>query len=320
MWLSIVIPMFKVEAYIERCLLSCINQDIPCSEYEIICVDDGSPDRSRELALRFAEEQPNIKVISQINQGLSVARNTGIDNSIGDYVLFLDSDDWIASNCLGKLANICNDNNLDLLQISAANVFENNVVRRFVLTEGAIRTGKECLLAGIPICAPFTIYNREFLNRHSLRFYPGIFHEDNEFSPRVYYYAQRVGAINDIIYYVYQNPQSITRTINPKKAFDALIVMERLHDFSKTIKDYSLQAFHFKISEVLNVALNDILYCEKDDLEEFNKVLYDKRYLLFHLRDSKILRFYIEWILFRINSRHIIETYKFCLKLDYRKF
>lgn len=313
--------MFRVEAYIERCLLSCVKQDISLDQYEIICVDDGSPDNSRVLAEKFAQSYSNVIVISQANGGLSAARNTGIEHATGDYILFLDSDDWIESNCLGLIINTCGDNDLDLLRICAADVYDGEkVVRRFSLKEGSIKTGRECLKTGIPICAPFTIYKRELLNKYNLRFYNGIFHEDNEFSPRVYYHASRVGAINKIVYYVFLNPNSITRTINSKKSFDSLIVMERLHDFSKNITDDTILAFHFKISEALNVALFDALNIEKNDVKKLDRALYEKRYLLAHLKKSKVKRFIIEWLLFKLNPRHIVETYRFLIKLDYRKY
>ena len=80
-------------------------------------------------------------------------------------------------------------------------------------------------------CVPFTIYRRAFFLQHHLKFYPGIFHEDSEFSPRSYYYAKRVGFSNEIVYLVTINPNSITRSINYKKSFDCLKVAMSAHDF-----------------------------------------------------------------------------------------
>ena len=312
--------MYKVEAFILRCLNSCINQDIKQADYEIICINDGSPDKSRELAEGFGQNHSNVKVISQENGGLSAARNAGIDHAAGDYIMFVDSDDWIEPNCLLKITKLCTEKNLDLLQICAADVFEGNrIVKRFNKKEGIIKTGRDCLLTGLPICAPFTIYRREFLNKHDLRFLKGIFHEDNEFTPRAYYYALRVSALNDIVYYVYQNPNSITRSINPKKSFDAIVVMESLHDFSTKISDDTIGAFHFKISEALNVGLWDSIGLCKKDVKKLNIVLYEKRFLLFHLKRSGVGRFVIEWFLFKLFPKHIVETYRFLIKLDYRK-
>ena len=95
MILSIIIPVYKVELYLEKCLYSCLNQDIPREDYEIIVVNDGSPDKSLQIAERIAAIETNIVVISQENGGLSVARNTGLLRAKGKYVWFVDSDDWI---------------------------------------------------------------------------------------------------------------------------------------------------------------------------------------------------------------------------------
>src|SRR5690606_24149359 len=93
--LSIIIPMYNVEPYIERCLSSLQDQDIPMEEYEIICINDGSPDNSREVVIRFQRQNKNIILIDQSNQGVSKARNNGINVARGKYLLFVDPDDYI---------------------------------------------------------------------------------------------------------------------------------------------------------------------------------------------------------------------------------
>ena len=97
MKLSIVIPMYGVEKYIEKCLLSCINQESACLgvDYEIICVNDGTKDKSAVLARSIADKHEGIIVIDQENGGLSAARNTGTAAAKGEYIWYVDSDDWI---------------------------------------------------------------------------------------------------------------------------------------------------------------------------------------------------------------------------------
>ena len=99
MKLSIIIPMYNVEPYIEKCLLSCLNQNIPHADYEIIVVNDGSPDGSLGIARRIASTVDNMLIVSQENGGLSAARNKGLSYAKGEYVWFVDSDDWIEENC-----------------------------------------------------------------------------------------------------------------------------------------------------------------------------------------------------------------------------
>jgi len=101
--LSVILPMYKVEPYVERCVRSLLNQDIPRREYEIICVNDGSPDRSGEIVSGLQKEAENILLIDQENQGVSMARNRGIEAAEGRYILFVDPDDAVAENCLGSM-------------------------------------------------------------------------------------------------------------------------------------------------------------------------------------------------------------------------
>ena len=103
MLLSIIVPIYNVEKYVEKCIRSCEAQDISKEDYEVVVINDGSPDNSLKIVERIADEFPNIKIISQPNKGLSAARNTGMRNASGDYYMFVDSDDWIAEKCLGKI-------------------------------------------------------------------------------------------------------------------------------------------------------------------------------------------------------------------------
>ncbi|MDH6314239.1 glycosyltransferase involved in cell wall biosynthesis [Parabacteroides sp. PFB2-10] len=103
MHLSLIIPVYNVEAYLEECLDSCLEQDIPHSDYEIIAINDGSPDGSLAILERYAAKYPNITVLSQENRGLSATRNRGIEVAKGEYIWFIDSDDWIEKNCLSSL-------------------------------------------------------------------------------------------------------------------------------------------------------------------------------------------------------------------------
>ena len=91
--LSVVIPMYNVEPYVERCVRSLLQQDLPLDDYDIICVNDGSPDRSGEIVERLQKEYSNIILINQQNQGVSGARNRGIHEADSKYVLFSETDD-----------------------------------------------------------------------------------------------------------------------------------------------------------------------------------------------------------------------------------
>ena len=98
--ISIIIPVYNVEKYIVQCINSTLHQDLSENEYEILIIDDESPDQSVDLIKKQFYNIPSIKIISQKNKGLGGARNTGIKNASGEYLLFLDSDDFLLPNVL----------------------------------------------------------------------------------------------------------------------------------------------------------------------------------------------------------------------------
>jgi glycosyltransferase involved in cell wall biosynthesis len=318
MLLSIIIPMYNVELYIEQCLLSCLRQDIPASDYEIIVVNDGSPDGSLAIAERVASTASNIHIVSQPNGGLSVARNTGVKHAKGDYLWFVDSDDRIREYCLRSLMEQCERDHLDMLAVATANVIDGREVRRFSYTNMSVVSGGEVLDRGrMQHCVPFTIYRREFFLQHHLEFYPGIFHEDSEFSPRSYYYAKRVGFTNEVVYLVTINPNSITRSVNYRKSFDCLKVAISVHDFLlNAIKGEHATFYHNHISLMINNALSNFIKHTDDkelqskEMKRFCKELYNNRYLFSHLRKSSLLKYKIEGYLFTLFPNFTTYIYK----------
>ena len=111
--LSIIVPVYNVERYIPMCLESIVLQSL--EDYEVILVNDGSTDSSREICDKFAAEHKEFRVIHQGNEGVSAARNKGIAEAQGEYILFLDSDDFLVPQSIGPLLSIAKNNNLDVL-------------------------------------------------------------------------------------------------------------------------------------------------------------------------------------------------------------
>ena len=303
LWLSIIVPVYKTEKYVEKCLHSCAEQDISSDEYEIIIVNDGSPDKSLEIADRVAKEYNNISIVSQENQGLSLARNKGLSLAKGDYIWFVDSDDWIEKDVLKKLTTLCIENDLDILHFCAANVIDGKIVRCFDYEEQEkkLLKGKDALLEGIHSpCAPFSIYKRKFLLENNFSFYPGIFHEDLEFTPRAWYMARRVMLLNDICYYYLTNLNSITGSANPKKSFDIIKVCESLDKFTETVENKYKIHFHNDIAMYINNSLNNSYAMESSDVRKLNDAWKEYSYLFGHLRLSNKRKYQLEYYLFRI--------------------
>lgn len=315
---TLIVPMYNVEKYIEKCLLSCLSQNLQSDEYEIILVNDGSPDKSLVIAERIARKNKNIRIISQENAGLSEARNTGINNAHGKYIWFVDSDDTIKENCLYELYDQCERQHLDLLAICAADVINDKIERRFSYKCTDVLRGVDVLdLGWMVCCAPFTIYRRTFLLDNKLKFYSGIYYEDTEFTPRSYYYAGNVGFSNEVLYFYTANPTSITRTVNPKKAFDRIKVMLSLHNFYHQNMQCTHSGFmHNYISQMYNSALLNFTekssngYVLQNSEKKFTEELLDNTILLEHLKKSSHIKYRIEGFLFSLFPKYTIFIYR----------
>lgn len=205
--LSIIIPVFNVEDYVEKCYSS-ISEDFDRSQYEIIFINDGSTDQSLSVINNIAKNNSNVKVVSQINQGLSVARNTGLSVAAGKYIIFLDSDDWLNFSVIWDLMLFAIKKDLDLLSYRLE-YFDKNSISigkrpKHPLEYFKIHTGKQVLIQGFqPSSACLFLYSLKFLNDNKLRFYPGISQQDVEFTTRIMLYAQSV-YFSDLVCYNYR--------------------------------------------------------------------------------------------------------------------
>ncbi|MFT4803185.1 MAG: glycosyltransferase involved in cell wall biosynthesis [Mariniflexile sp.] len=219
MLLSVIIPVYNVEKYIEKCILSVVNNNLPVEDFEIIVVDDDSPDNSVSIVRSMMTGYAQIKLISQKNKGLGGARNTGILNASGKYVLFLDADDYLKENALKYVITFASENKLDILEFGAIGVGEkgDEVYRNSKLTD-IILSGFEYLdNSNYMNSACNKLYAVSFLNKYALRFKERIFIEDFEFNTRAFYYANKVQAIANILGSFVQTANSITRNVDSEK-------------------------------------------------------------------------------------------------------
>lgn len=208
---SIIVPVYNVEQYLEKCLDSLQVQDY--TDYEILCVNDGSTDHSREILTEWQSRFPKMKVIDRENGGLSAARNTGLHAAIGDYVVFVDSDDWVEPRMLNRLATEIDDTEMVCFacQRTDNNTFDTLLPEQ---CDGWAYYNKHALEHHeVPfVCVWQRCYRREFLLENNLRFREGILHEDNEFTPRVCLKAKTVKVIHDVLYNYRVRPGSIMST------------------------------------------------------------------------------------------------------------
>lgn len=313
MRLSIIIPVYNVEKYVAKCLLSCINQDMPADDYEIIIVNDGTPDNSMEIVKKIADNKSNVTIISQTNSGLSAARNRGLSIARGEYVWFVDSDDWIRNNCLEEIYNTCKNSDLDILYIGATRVRTDNSMKRdFFYNLSAVYSGKECLnFDKIMPCAQYAIYKKRFLRDNAIYFYVGIFHEDIEFTYRAIYFAHKVHFTDSVYYYHFLSPNSITRSVNPKKSFDLIVVCESLSKFSEKIECQYRTFYNNKIAVALNNALSITTNMNDQDKRKLNVEISNNKKLFYHLMHASIFKYKIEGLLFFLFPNNAIRVYDF---------
>ena len=243
MKISIIVPVYNVEKYLERCVCSLLNQDMPSSDYEIILVNDGSTDNSESIAMSFAEKYDNIKLISQENQGLSGARNTGLANASGEYILFVDSDDFLKTNVIGKVYCKCIENQLDIcfysfeLLDSKLNVIN---ISEPLCRPGKVYTGIELLKLTNDFGSVWKcFYSHKLIKDYKLSFYPRITHQDSDFNYAAYAVAKRIMGMDIVGYAYYWNNQSLSRErVIPKIIHNIksdIIVASRLKSISSRI-------------------------------------------------------------------------------------
>ena len=266
--LSIVVPAYNVERELEKCIESCLKQDIPQESYEIIIVNDGATDNTLQVATDIAAKYECVSVVNQKNMGLSGARNTGLKYAKGKYVWFIDSDDYIKPNVLGNIIRQADDLNLDCLFFRLQRVFDDDCFRSEVddyecvqpnVTRNAILSGRDAILQGYnpsSVCA--ILFNVEFLRKHRLQFMLGIYHEDAEFTYRMISKAQRIMFIADAPYLYFTHAGTMTRSKNInsliKNRVDDIAVAQSYLKLAQELRDDS------KLSTVITRRAKSILF------------------------------------------------------------
>ena len=213
MKLSIIIPAYNVEKYIARCLDSLVNQDLPESDYEILVVNDGSKDKSVEIARTYAKKYSNLKVITQINGGVGSARNKGISLSKGKYIYFIDPDDYIAKDSLGVLLKYSEINDLEILTFSSEKTFSSDLLESKTKEKAGLKIE---MVTGIEYIANNFYKNevwwyfikRDFLKATDLKFIEGRWMEDAIFTAKLFVKANRVSKIAIDVHRHVTTPQS----------------------------------------------------------------------------------------------------------------
>lgn len=208
--LSIIIPVYNVEKYIDKCISSIVNQGDSFNNVELIIVNDGTKDNSIAVIQSYIDTFPNVFLINQENAGLSEARNTGLRHATGKYVWFFDSDDWMPDNCLDKILNVLGEKQSQVF-LFQMDIYHEEVYYRTTYKD--IPSISECRGADLLSLSfkavegyvPTQIYitSRDFLNKTELKFLKGVYHEDMDFCPRLLLSAE-VASYVDLPIYCYR--------------------------------------------------------------------------------------------------------------------
>lgn len=242
MLVSIIIPIYKVERYIRGTLESIYCQRYDENKFEVICVNDGTPDNSMKIVSEFALRHANLHVINQKNQGLSCARNVGLRSAKGDYVWFVDSDDKLAECSLTELEKIfLKDPDIDIWGFDICKVQENTKAKSM---ERIVLRKKNNFLYGLCVnvnqlihkthIAPVQrfVFRMSFLNKFHLEFYPKILHEDNEFMTKALFLAKRIKLNNYIpYYYLVRSSGSIMSSIDIRSLYSKMMIVNSFQRF-----------------------------------------------------------------------------------------
>ena len=204
---SVIIPMYNVEDYIEKCILSVLNQTF--TDFEIIVVDDGATDKSAQRAEKLAKENPQkIKLIHQENKGLGGARNTGLSHATGDYIWFVDSDDFIKESALEEINAFIKKTGAQMVVFDYCTVDENDNAGAMVYgcdkPDEIFSMEKYPEMLFMPNSACNKVYERSLFEKTSVTFPEREWFEDLSTVIKLYPYIERAGYLNQCLYFYFQ--------------------------------------------------------------------------------------------------------------------
>jgi glycosyltransferase involved in cell wall biosynthesis len=224
MIISIVVPVYNTEKYLSRCIDSCLNQR--CADIELVLVDDGSTDESYEICKNYYNSDNRVRLISQQNGGASAARNVGIEVSHGDYLMFVDSDDWIEPDMIDRMIYVIRDNpKIQIVQTRVPADMKNQVGNQIFGGNEAVR----CLLEGSwwgPICK---LISKELIG--DIRFPEKTISEDYLFNYRLFNKANYVQYLDICFYHRTDRPDSLSKIQLSKRKFDEFYNVKEVSDW-----------------------------------------------------------------------------------------
>ena len=259
---SVIVPVYNVYEYLGRCLDSLVNQTL--KEIEIIVVNDGSPDNSQLIIDKYAKKYSNIKAYKKKNGGLSDARNYGLAKATGEYIAFIDSDDYVDVNMLEKMYNKAKKDDLDIVVCDSINVYEDSDAK--ILIHSNLHYSDNVIYNYLlsPPMACIRIYKKALFDK--VQFKKGIYYEDLELTPGLVKYTSKIGFVEEGLYYYLQRSGSIMKQNKyNEKLLDIFKVLE--HNKNLLNRDYPNEVEYMYITHLLRTAtLRFLDYFESKEL------------------------------------------------------
>lgn len=301
---SIIIPVYNVEDYIEKCLNSVFDQTF--KDYEVIVVNDGTKDKSMDIVKKF-----DVKVINQKNQGLSEARNTGVKEAKGEYILFLDSDDFIEKDLLERL-NESSKNNPDIIRFQICEVKDNLVIHTYYEDEFNNLSGEDAFkrIVNYHFVENAWCYaiKRKFYIENKFSFKKGTLHEDFGLIPLVIIKAKIVNSIDYLGYNYVQRESSIMNTKDYQKTIKKVKDMYNHYLYlDKEIDKLNIDKTIIK-SFIANSLLIKICQLNGKEYKEYKKLLKENN-VYNNLLDNTLAR-KLKKFMFKISPKLTIKFIK----------
>lgn len=280
MKLSIIIPVYNLEQYIEKCLNSILAQSF--NDYEIICINDGSTDNSLEILNRYKDK---IVIIDKENEGSGVARNVGIDKAKGEYIFFVDGDDWLEDNCLEKMVNEADKLNTDILIFGGLSYYsdkgknggysKDKLPKKYLNKIFSANDIKNDIFK-FPSTIWTKLYKREFLLKNNIRFQNIKVGQDQLPFFHSMITAERIAILAENLYCYRKNREGSAMTVKKKKNFSPVYVFYGIEDL--LIKLDKLDEYRYLFANKYFSKATSWLGKFQDDLkqeyfEEYSKLL-----------------------------------------------
>ncbi|MBQ8038354.1 MAG: glycosyltransferase family 2 protein [Lachnospiraceae bacterium] len=308
LFVSVIVPIYKVEEYLEECVRSILNQTY--QNFELILVDDASPDNCGKLCDAYAAENPKVKVIHKENGGLSSARNAGVEIARGEYIAFIDSDDYVRECYLEELVKLAQQHSADLVCchfLKAEKFCKWNDSEDLTIYRGEEVIDHRFVNDVVMTVAWNKLYHRKFFEEYGLRYPYGKIHEDNFLTPQILYRTNCMVITGKSLYFYRVRDNSIVTSAFSEKRLDKLEAVEYNLKFYREINKPNLYAK--ELEGYLRGLMSFYVLMHDTDYEKYRNRMSElrgklKKTFLEHMVSRRIkLKLKVKVILFLLKNR-----------------